>query len=45
MNERTNDERLKLIPYDLKLIDTAKKMSKHLEGIYDFSLSSEPLKE
>lgn len=45
MNELTNDERVKLINYDLNLINNAKKMAKHLEEIYDFSLSNEPLTE
>ncbi|AIF45086.1 hypothetical protein [Virgibacillus sp. SK37] len=45
INELTNDEKIKLIHYDLKLIENAKRMSKHLSVIYDFSTSNEPLKE
>lgn len=41
----TNDEKIKLIGYDLILINNAKRMSKHLEGVYDFSHSNEPLTE
>ncbi len=45
MNELTNEERIKLIHYDLKLIENAKRMTQHLGEIYDFSLSNEPLTE
>lgn len=45
MNELSNDEKVKLINYDLVLISNAKKMSKHIGEIYDFSLSNEPLTE
>lgn len=43
IHELTNDESLKLFGYDLKLINNAKKMAKHLEEINNFSLSNEPL--
>ncbi|MCC3359485.1 hypothetical protein [Bacillus sp. REN16] len=45
IHELSNDEKVKLINHDLALISNAKRMSKHLEGIYDFSLSNEPLTE
>lgn len=43
INELTYSERMQLICYDLKLVENAKKMSKHIEEAYDFSLSNEPL--
>lgn len=36
-------DRLKLISYDVQLIENAKKMSEHIAEVYDFSLSEEPL--
>ncbi|MCM3362977.1 MULTISPECIES: hypothetical protein [Niallia] len=45
IDELTNDERIQLICSDLKLVENAKRMSKHLEEAYDFSLSNEPLTE
>ncbi|MCM3390245.1 hypothetical protein M3649_19285 [Ureibacillus chungkukjangi] len=39
----TREERINLISHDLNLIKNAKRMSKHIGTIYDFSLSTEPL--
>lgn len=39
----TPDERIKLLSHDIQLIKNAKRMSRHIGGIYDFSLSTEPL--
>ncbi|WP_445506176.1 hypothetical protein [Niallia sp. 03190] len=45
IHELTNEERIKLLSYDLKLINNAKKMSDYIGKVYDFSLSDEPLSE
>lgn len=41
----TNVEKIKLYSYDLKFIKNAKKIANHIEEIYDFKLSKEPLQE
>ena len=45
INELTREEKMKLIYFDLKLIKNTQKMVKHIEEIYDFSLSNEPTTE
>jgi hypothetical protein len=45
IHELTHDERIKLLSYDMQLIKNAKRMSKHIAEIYDFSLSDEPLRQ
>jgi hypothetical protein len=44
-HELTHDERIKLLSYDLKLIQNAKRMAKHIGSIYDFRLSKEPISQ
>ncbi|WP_375199569.1 hypothetical protein [Bacillus sp. RS11] len=41
----TNEEKIKLYSYDLKLIKNAKELANHIKEIYDFKLSKEPLQE
>lgn len=43
--ELTDDEKLKLWNYDLKLIENAKLMAEHIKDVYDFSISDKPLSE
>ncbi len=45
IHELTHDEKMKLLQFDMQLIKNAKKMSKHIKEVYDFSLSDEPLNE
>lgn len=45
LHRLTNDEKIKLYNYDLKLIKNAKELANHIEEIYDFKLSKEPLQE
>jgi hypothetical protein len=45
IQELSHDERIKLLSYDMQLIKNAKRMSKHIGEIYDFSLSDEPLNQ
>ncbi|MDQ0219433.1 hypothetical protein ELQ35_17485 [Peribacillus cavernae] len=44
-HELTLEEQILLSEYDLKLIKNAKNMVKHIEKVYDFSLSSESTEE
>lgn len=39
----TNKEKLKLYQYDLYLLDRIEEMKKHLENVYNFSASDEPI--
>lgn len=36
------EERMKLLSYDVQLINNAKKMTEHIAEVYNFSLSNEP---
>ncbi|MFC4799473.1 hypothetical protein ACFPA1_08890 [Neobacillus sp. GCM10023253] len=45
IHELTNDERIKLLSFDMQLIRNANRMSEHIGEVYDFSLSEEPLIE
>ncbi|KEF38211.1 hypothetical protein M670_02631 [Schinkia azotoformans MEV2011] len=45
VHELTEDQKMKLSEYDLKLIDNAKIMSEHIQKAYDFSVSDHPLSE
>lgn len=45
IHELTNEERISLYLYDLKLINNANKMSDHIGNVYDFSLSNKPFNE
>ncbi|NOU53730.1 hypothetical protein HN020_02790 [Brevibacillus borstelensis] len=44
-HELTYEELMKLLSYDVRLINNAKEMSKHLAKIYDFSVSDEPFNQ
>ncbi|CAM5779264.1 hypothetical protein [Brevibacillus borstelensis] len=44
-HELTYEERMKLLSYDVRLINNAKEMSKHIGEVYDFSVSDEPLSQ
>lgn len=44
-DELNQDERISLLNYDLQLIKNAKKMTKHIAEVYDFSSSDEPLRQ
>lgn len=39
----TNKEKLKLYQYDLYLLDHIEEMKQHLENVYNFSASDEPI--
>ncbi|WP_423800704.1 hypothetical protein [Neobacillus sp. SAB-20_R2A] len=41
----TQQERILLMKYDLKLLENVERMVEHLGKVYDFSLSAEPLEE
>lgn len=43
IEELTHEEMIKLLNYDIKLINNAKKMTEHISEIYNFSTSAEPL--
>lgn len=45
IHELTNQERISLYSYDLKLINHARQMSDHIGEIYDFTSSDEPISE
>ncbi|MGG0717942.1 hypothetical protein ABE096_10190 [Robertmurraya massiliosenegalensis] len=45
INELTHDERIKLLEFDLKLIQNAKKMAEYIGEIYDWSISKESINE
>lgn len=45
VHELTEDQKMMLSEYDLKLINNAKIMSEHIQKAFDFSVSDHPLSE
>jgi len=45
INDMTNQQKLKLYQYDLYLLDRIEEFKKHLEEVYDFSSSDEPIEQ
>ena len=45
MKHLTNEEKVELHRYDMVLIQNAKEMCKHIESVYDFLTSKEPVSE
>ncbi len=45
IHELTHDDKMKLLHFDMQLIKNAKMMTRHINEVYDFSLSDEPLSE
>jgi hypothetical protein len=45
IHELTDDQKMDLAEYDLKLIENAKLMADHIQKAYDFSVSDQPLSE
>lgn len=43
--EFSYEERMKLLSYDMKLVENSEKMSKQIGEVYDFALSKEPLSQ